>query len=121
MLIGIVLMGSGCEEDSVSIHDQLIGKWTEYAPCKSCNTFLFTQSDSIIQINTKTNERLFAYFEITSNNTIKVKRDWELEDSKQITNHEIHFYSNDTLEISQFLPVDYGLFGFEDVKLVRNK
>jgi hypothetical protein len=100
---------------------KLVGTWIEQMPCDSCNTFQFSDNDSIIQINNLSGEKLPATYQIISDDSIMVTRLWEIEQNKKTTSHEIIFHSSDTLEILQFLPVDFGLTGFENVKLYKSK
>ena len=35
------------------------------------------------------------------------------------TEHNIVFHGNDTLELIQFIPVDVGMTGFEDITVIK--
>jgi len=102
------------------IKSNLNGLWVEIEPCDSCNTYQFSE-DSIIQFNTSSKERLFAYFEVVMPSLIKITRDWEIEESKRITENKIFFLTTDTLEIKRFLPVDHGLTEFENIKIYKTR
>ncbi len=130
VLINLLLLCSlsalgGCEGDrpeekkDFTVKSKLVGTWIEQLPCDSCNTIMFTDMDSVIQISNLSGERLPATFQILPNDSIKVTRFWEIENHKKATSHKILFNSTDTLKILQFLPVDFGLTGFDDVKLVK--
>ena len=103
------------------LKSKLNALWMQIEPCDSCYTVQFTEHDSIILINTISKERLLATFEVISKDSIKIMRDWELEESKLVTFNRLLFYSDDTLEILKFLPVDYGVADFEDIKLHKTK
>ena len=65
------MIGLGCsEEESEPSKDKLIGKRTEVSPCESCNTFTFSQNDSILQT---------FKFDATINGPFEVKIGSELE------------------------------------------
>jgi len=121
------LAGCGKEEikdnyDKQELKKKLLGLWIELSPSDSLRTYEFTEHDSIIQKNLwyENDDRLSYYFQIIASDSIKVIRDWEIEESKKETTHKLTFYSNDTLKIIQFLAIDYG-YGFEDVKLYKTE
>ena len=122
---------AGCGKDEIKDNDykqdiknKLLGLWIEFYPREdSLRTYEFTEQDSIIQKHLwyDNDNRLSYYFQIIAKDSIKVIRDWEVEESIKETTHKLTFYSNDTLKIKQFLPVLYGLTGFEDVKLYKTE
>lgn len=123
-ILGILIIGISCSKDEpeeITLRDKLIGNWIEVLPCDSCNTFTFTEDDTIFQKNNLDNNILTSSYQFITNDSIIVTRNWEIEESKKTSKHKLNFYTNDTLEIKQFLPVDYGITGFEDIKLNKTK
>jgi|GEM_PF-3330380 len=123
----LFLAGCGKEEiknndDKQDIKNKLLGLWIELSPGDSLRTYEFIEQDSIIRKNLwyENDDRLSYYFQIIASGSIKVIRDWEIEESRKETIHKLTFHSKDTLKIKQFLAVDYG-FGFEDVKLYKTE
>ncbi len=121
----------GCKKENDPVEDNplpvdeiqetrnnLLGKWIQISPCDSCHLYEFTEQDSIIETFIRMDQRLYYYFQITAPDSIKVLRDWKIEEYRKETSHKLLFHSDDTLTLIQFLAVDYG-FGFEDIKLYR--
>lgn len=133
VLFIVFILLAGCSNDIVDVDNEeltveelklksgLLGEWIELSPCDSCNMLIFTKNDSILQESLLGHGYLSSSFEIVAKDSIRVKRNWELEEIKKTTTHKIIFHSKDTLEIKWFLPVDYGVFGFEDIKLYKSK
>ena len=124
-LAGFLLFATNCSNDEPekeqTLKDKLIGNWTELLPCENCNTFTFLQNDSIIQ-TTKSDDTTYSLsFVVINKDTIQVSRNWDIEQVKKTTKHKIVFLSNDTVIINQFLPVDFGITGFEDIKLTKSE
>jgi len=123
------LAGCGKEEiknndDKQDIKNKLLGLWIELYPCDSCSSYRFTEQDSIIQkrlLHENDDTLASYYFQIIANDSIKVIRDWEIDESLKETTHKFIFHSDDTLEIKKFLPTIYGVFRFKDVKLYKTE
>jgi hypothetical protein len=121
-----VLIGCKKENDSEDIilpidevqetRKKLIGTWIELSPCNSCHLFEFTEQDSIIETFIRMDLRVYYYFQITAPDSIKVLRDWKIDEHRKETTHKLLFHSDNTLTLIQFLAVDYGT-GFADIKL----
>ena len=125
LLTGFLLFGISCSKDEPekeqTLKEKLIGKWTEVSPCESCNTFTFLQNDSILQ-TVKFDDTIYSLFYVVlDNDSIQVTRNWDIEQTKKTTKHKVVFLSSDTIRIIQFLPVDFGITGFEDVTLTKSK
>lgn len=108
-------------EKNQPLKDKLIGKWIEVSPCDSCWTLTFSNNDTIYQKSKWDNTIYSSFYKVISNDSILVIRNWEIEAEKKKTYHEVVFYSNDTILIRQFMAVDYGITGFEDIKLAKSK
>ncbi len=124
-LAGFLLFAINCSKDETdkeqTLKDKLIGKWIEVSPCENCNTFTFSQNDSIFQ-TVKSDDTIYSLFYVVLNDdSIQVTRNWDIEQTKRTTKHKVIFLSSDTIRINQFLPVDFGITGFEDVILTKSK
>ncbi len=104
-----------------TVKSKLIGIWVEFHPCDSCFVLTFESNDTIVQLNTSSDEELHYAYEILSDDSIKVTRLWDILSEVKTTEHKINFINNDTLELIQFFAVSYGITGFEDVKLYKTK
>jgi hypothetical protein len=108
------------DDELASVKNLLIGEWIEISPCDSCRTFRFEDNDTIYQTDTwYENSSLALYYQVIAVDSIFVNRNWEIELIKKTTKHKINFYSIDSLELIQFFAVDYGITGFDDIKLKR--
>jgi len=122
----MILLGINCstKDDDfnlVDLKNKLVGKWIEVSLCDSCHTITIDEND-VIYIDTKwDNPTLSMSYQVIAEDSIKVIRNWEIESEKKTTTHSFVFYTNDTLEIKQFMAVDYGVAGFEDIKLYKSK
>lgn len=113
---------NGQQDNSNSILKQkLIGSWLEYAPCDSCYILTFETNDTIVQLNTSNDKKVYYTYEILSDDSIRVTRLWEILPDIKTTEHKINFIHNDTIELVQFFAVSYGITGFEDVKLYKTE
>jgi hypothetical protein len=125
-LAGILLFATSCCKDEPekepTLKDKLIGKWIEVSPCENCNrTYTFSNNDTIY-LKSKWDETIYpSFYQAISNDSILVIRNWEIEAKKKTTKHKVVFYSNDTVLINQFLPVDFGITGFEDITLAKSE
>lgn len=104
-----------------TLKDKLIGKWTELSPCEKCKTFTFLQNDSIYQTVKSDDTTYSLSYVVINNDSIQVTRNWDIEQAKKTTKHKVVFLSIDTIKINQFLPVDFGITGFEDIKLIKSE
>lgn len=119
------LFATSCSEDEprkkTSLKDKLIGEWIEISPCDSCNVFTFSQNDTIYQ-KSKSDDTIYRlFFQTINNDSILVTRIWDIEQNKKTTKHKILFFSDNSLMIKQFTPVDFGTTGFEDIKLNKTE
>jgi len=105
-------------DDLSTTKNNLVGDWIEIFPCDSCRTLVFDENDTIYQKDTwYENTPLVIYYQVIAKDSILVTRNWEIESEKKTTKHKLIFHTADTLELIQFLAVDYGITGFEDIKL----
>lgn len=113
-----------CKKDEGSLNEKqligkLIGEWIETSPCDSCLSIAFNADDTIFLYNNLDNTILTLTYQVISKDSIEVVRNWEIELDRKKTKHRAIFFTNDTLEITQFLAVDHGITGFDDIKLFR--
>ena len=94
----------------------ILGEWEEFSECKKCHSLNFKSSGELNFIDNlgKTQEDYF--YKILSKDSIGVKKG-----SNKFENFKYTFITTDTLEIKQFIPVDYGITGFQDIKLHKTK
>lgn len=102
------------------LKDILLGEWIEISPCESCNTLIFSPNDTIYLKNQSDTRVYRMHYQIISNDSIEVTRIWDIEENKKTTNHKAIFLTNEILLLNQFMPVDYGITGFEDIKLTKS-
>lgn len=123
ILTSIFLIGICCSkensEKNQTINNKLIGEWIEISPCDLCNTLTFSDNDTIYQKSKWDKTSLRLFYQLLTEDSVKVIRNWEIEPKNKTTNHKIVFYSNDTIVIKQFMAVDFGITGFEDIKLYK--
>jgi hypothetical protein len=106
-------------QSSNNLSDVLIGTWIEVSPCDSCRTYTFTETDSIFLIARYDNFVYKMSYYVVNEDSIQVIRLWDIEPSKKTTTNNVVILSSDTIRINQFLPVDLGIIGFQDVVLTK--
>ena len=106
-------------QSTKNLSGELIGTWIEISPCDSCRTYTFTKTDSIFLTAWYDNVVYKMSYMVVNEDSIQVTRLWDIELSKKTTTNNVVFLSSDTIRINQFLPVDIGITGFEDVVLNR--
>ncbi len=121
-LLLLILQLVGCSQNDSNemqnSQDEIIGTWTEISPCEFCNTLNISR-DTIFLKN-KSDERTYKMlYRFELKNHIHVTRLWEIEEDKRSTRHEIKFLTDGTLILQQFMPVDFGITGFEDITLSK--
>jgi hypothetical protein len=125
LLAGLILFGASCSNDEPTqeptLKDKLIGKWIELYPCDSCRTFTFSKNDTVYQKSVWDETIYSSFYKVISSDSIMIIRNWDIEAEKKKTSHKIVFMSSDTINIIQFLPVDVGITGFEDVILTKSE
>jgi len=92
----------------------ITGEWEEFSECNKCHTLIFKSNGELNFIDNlaKTQENYF--YKVLSKDLISVK--WE---SNTFKSFSYSFKSTDTLVIKQFLPVDYGITGYQDILLIK--
>ena len=110
-----ILLLLSCEKEAgngETLKNILIGEWVEVSPCESCNTLTFSTNGTIYLKYISDVTTYLFYYQTVSSNSIKVVRDWDIEENKKTTVHEVTFLTTDTLLLRQFMAVDYGITGF---------
>lgn len=123
-MLFFVWMGQGCvknENGAKTLKDKFVGEWIEISPCDSCISLTFAVNDCIYQRYKYDSLIYYSNYSIVNDSCIQVTRNWETKKNKTITKHKFIFFSNDTLFIQQFSPVDIGVDGFQDVLLTKVK
>jgi len=120
-IVELIVKKNEGSESYLTFKDKLVGKWIEISPCESCHVFTFSQNDTVYQKFKFDNAIYCSHYNVTSEDSIQVVRDWEIEQDKKTTRHNVIFLSNDMIIIEQFMPVDYGITGFNDIKLIKTE
>jgi len=118
--VAFMFLTCGCETEEDITFNKLIGEWTEVSPCSSCSTFSFDRNDTIYLEYNLVNIVLKMHYQVIAGESIEITRGYEFEQGKKTTKHKLVFYENNELEIKQFKAVDYGITGYEDVKLKKS-
>ncbi len=116
LIMASFLIISSCSKEGgqgQTLKNNLIGKRVEISPCESSNTPTFSTNDTIDQKFKFDATTYLFYYQIISNDPIKVIRDWDIEENKKNPVHKVTFLTNDTMLLRQFMAVDYGITGFE--------
>lgn len=116
----IFLLVVGCS-DSLSqeqrIAQNLLGKWLEISPCESCSTLTFSSNDTIY-LSYEFDPTVYKiHYQIISDDSIKVTRMWDIEQSKKTTTNKVNFLEENGLFLEQFMAVDAGVTGFQNITL----
>jgi hypothetical protein len=105
-----------------AMKQRLVGKWMIIDPCDSCYTFIFDNNDTIYKKFRWDNEIEKWYYEVVSNDSIKVIRNLQgIYSAWNKSKHKFVFKADGILRIYQFLPDIIGTTGFTDVKLSKPK
>lgn len=101
------------------IHSNLIGKWADITS-KGSYLIIHISDDEISIHDQYDDDVLMANYQLISTDSMKIDRQWRLEAGKSNTENEFSLSrGKDTLIIRNFLPVDYGISQFQDVKLCK--
>ena len=106
--------------ESQNLNVEILGDWIEISPCEDCNTLTFSKEDTIYLKNQSDPTIYKLLYHLEKTDSIKVIRLWEIEDSKKTSTHKIGISPNNILFLEQFMPVDYGVTGFEDITLTKS-
>lgn len=121
-LLSIILISCN-KSDSVedrNLSDKISGEWIEISPCEGCNTLTFSNKDTIY-LKKQSDPKIYKmFYQLKSTDIIEVTRLWEIEDSKKTSSHKIENSSDNVLFLEQFMPVDYGTTGFDDITLTKS-
>ena len=137
LLAVLLLLASTCSKDETDLKTieteeeteiettlkrKLVGTWVEIIPCDGCYIFTFSNDGNInwTMIYDKTHTINNLSYKILSEDSIQVTRNYEIDEERKTTKHKVDFISNDTIKIHQFLAVDVGITGFEDVTLIKS-
>lgn len=120
LMVFIACASCRAEHVEETMKSRLMGIWIEVEPCKGCSELHFGDN-SIAQKHKFNPEELLASYKIVGKDSIEVTRLWDIEANKKVTRHQIRFLSSDSIVIKAFSPVDYGITGFEDIKMIRVK
>ena len=134
LLVIMLLLASACSKDETNlktveteeeteiettVKKKLVGTWVEISPCEGCRIYTFN-NDSIFQTMNYDKTTYNLFYKIINDDSIQVTRDYEIEQHRKTTIHRVVFISSDTIRIEQFLAVDFGITGFEDVTLIKS-
>lgn len=124
LLFSLILLSSSCTKNETTentvVDNNLIGSWVEISPCEGCRKYTFNY-DSIFQTANYDKTTYNLSYKIINDDSIQVTRNYEIEQQRKTTKHKFVFISSDTIRIEQFLAVDFGITGFEDVILIKSE
>jgi hypothetical protein len=93
---------------------RILGEWEEFSQCNKCHTLIFESGGKLKFIdNLGKIEQQYSY-KFSTKDSISIKKD-----SNNFENFKYCFTAKDTLEIKQFLPVIYGITGYQDILLIK--
>ena len=107
-------------EDYGAIQRQLLGEWYEVLRCDSCRRYTFTSEKEILQQSTNDDYILLHKYTFIDSNTLRISREFDIQDYRKVSNNLLVFLTSDTLVIHDLLAThDTGANKFYDVTMVK--